>query len=281
MLNGDWQAVSDLMWPYQPCPPKAFFATFHKLLRKTFCTNVPIHHYHQDSMDLDQPLGNWLPVQRNTLSPVYRSNDELYWRIHDDWDMHVLRHSHVSGFYHFSHVTRDLPLDSHPIEYKQIGEVIWTQRPFRMQQATNGTSIPPGHLVENTLSDPTTEILTIGRDGSVYLKDAIAACAWMITDSDDSQATPACFLLGNISSLSSYRSELEGIYRSLSHVQYLGLKPEEIQHWCDNESAVNDSNRPLKMPAAMGKPDVDLILAIHHLREMMSTDTSVTCRHIY
>ena len=37
MLDGDWQAGSDLQWPYQPKPPKAFWATFRWCLCHTFC----------------------------------------------------------------------------------------------------------------------------------------------------------------------------------------------------------------------------------------------------
>jgi hypothetical protein len=280
MLNGDWQAGSDLKWPHQPCPPKSYFATFRRLLRKSFCTNTPIHHHHNDSMNLDRPLGDWLPVQRNVWSLAYKTKDKIYWRAKDDWDLHVLTRSTVSGFYHHSHITKDLPLDSHPVEFRQIGESIWTQRPYRMHTTDDGIVIPPGHLVENVLSDPISDTLTIGCDGSVYLKDEVAACAWMIADSESSKAT-ACFLLSNISSISSYRSELEGIYRSLLHVQYLGLTPLEIQQWCDNESAVNDSNRPLCTPSAMGKADADLLLAIHHLRSAMEDKTKIMCRHIY
>ena len=102
MLNGDWQAGSDLKWPHQPCPPKTYFATFRRLLRKTFCTNTPIHHHYNDSMNLDCPLGDWLPVQRNVWSLAYKTKDELYWRTKDDWDLHVLKRSTISGFYHHS-----------------------------------------------------------------------------------------------------------------------------------------------------------------------------------
>ena len=270
-LNGDWQAGSSLMWPYQPRPPKSFFATFRKLIRQTFCTNTPIHHYHKDSMNLDHPLGKWLPVERNIWSTAYWTKDTIYWRPQDDWDLYVLTKSSVSGFYHYSHTTGDLPLESHPIKFQQIGESIWTQKPYRIQENEDGTMLPPRHIMANTLSDPNTETLTIGSDGS---------CAWMIAADEDNNVT-ACFLMMKILSLSSYRSELEEIYRSLSHIQYLGMTPREIQHWCDNKSAVDDSNRPLSTPSAMGKPDADLILAIHHLRAIMETKMTVRCRHIY
>jgi len=34
MLTGDWQAGSDLKWPYQPQPPKKSWAMFRLLLRQ-------------------------------------------------------------------------------------------------------------------------------------------------------------------------------------------------------------------------------------------------------
>ena len=46
-------------------------------------------------------------------------------------------------------------------------------------------------------------------------------------------------------------------------------------------SVINDSNRPLPTPSAMGKPDADLLLAIHHLRDVMATNATITCKHIY
>jgi len=280
MLTGDWQAGSDLLWPHQPLPPKPYFATFRRLLRLTFCSNTPIDHYYLDSMRLDISLGPWLSVPRTTWFPVYRTKDTLLWRRKDDEELFVLVRSETSGFYHYSHTTRSLPLESHPISYQQIGETIWTQRPYRMTLTPSGTALPPGHTIANTLSDPSTDIITIGSDGSVYLAHEVAACAWMIAETPERSAT-ACILLSNISSISSYRSELEGMYRSLIHVCQLGLTPQEIHQWCDNESAVNDSNRPLCTPGAMVKPDADILLAIHHLRTYMESRCTILCRHIY
>ena len=280
MLSGEWRAGSDLLWPMQPQPPKSYFATFRRLLRCSFCRNTPIHHHVSDSLNLDTPLGKWLSVPRNTWFPVYRTQDNLFWRQKDDATLFVLEKSQTSGFYHFSHTTNLLPLDSHPIGYQQIGHTLWTQRPYRIQPKPQGLPTPPGHIVSNTLTDPATDVITIGCDGSVYLKHEVAACAWMIAETEGSALT-ACFLLSNISSVSSYRSELEGIYRSLVHVRQLGLSPREVQQWCDNESAVGDSNKPLSTPSAMTKPDADILMAIHHLRSFMETSCSVSCRHVY
>lgn len=101
----------------------------------------------------------------------------------------------------------------------------------------------------------------MGCDGSVYLANEVAACAWMVAEASD-KAMTACFLLTNISSISSYCSKLEGIYCSLVHVDQLDITPMELHQWCDNESAVNDSNKPLTTPGAMIKPDADILLAI-------------------
>jgi hypothetical protein len=213
MLNGDWRAGSDLQWPYQPLPPKSYFRTFRRLLQRTFCTNAPLHHHYNDSLNLDRPLGAWFPVPRAVWFPVYRTQHALYWRKKDDNVLYVLERSTTSGFYHFSHTTSDLPLASHPITYQQIGNDLWTQRPYRMTSLAHEESPPAGHLVSNTLTNASTEILTIGCDGSVYLDQQVAACAWVIAE-DEKHTVSACFLLTTISSISSYRSELEGIYRS-------------------------------------------------------------------
>jgi hypothetical protein len=57
--------------------------------------------------------------------------------------------------------------------------------------------------------------------------------------------------------------------------------PKEIQQWCDNESAVSDSNHPLTTPSMMIKPDADILLAIHHLRSHMEQHCTIHCTHIY
>ena len=153
MLNGDWQAGSDLLWPFQPQPPKSYFATFRRLIRLSFSRNTPVHHHYLDSLNLDTPLGKWLPVPRNTWFPVYRAQDELYWRQKDDDTLFVLVKSPTLVFFHFSHTTTTLPLDCHPITYQQIGHSLWTQRKYRPHVPTARVPPPPGHIVSNTLSD--------------------------------------------------------------------------------------------------------------------------------
>ena len=69
---------------------------------------------------------------------------------------------------------------------------------------------PPGLLIANTLTDPTTETLIIGSDGSLHLHEQVAAAAWIIS-TGDTKHLAATFLMTNISSYTSHRIELEGI----------------------------------------------------------------------
>jgi hypothetical protein len=141
-----------------------------------------------------------------------------------------------------------LPIDSHPIIFQQVGEAFWTQSPFRPGMTTTVPTLPLGHMVENTLCHPTREVIMLGSDGSVHLSQQVAACAWMIHDSDQ-HCAKACFLLSNVSSLSSYQSELEGVFRSLKHVEYLNLTPAGIHQYCNNEQRWTNVNTHHGSPA--------------------------------
>ena len=92
------------------------------------------------------------------------------------------------------------------------------------------TEAPPlGLVIENTILDPTRENITMGSNGSVHLVEEIAAAAWLVTHDEESKVS-AVFLLENISSNTSYRAELEGIFRGLGHIDYLGLTPKEVAY---------------------------------------------------
>lgn len=41
MLTGDWQAGSDIKWPFQPLPPPRFWRTFRSCLRQAYSTGTP------------------------------------------------------------------------------------------------------------------------------------------------------------------------------------------------------------------------------------------------
>lgn len=90
----------------------------------------------------------------------------------------------------------------------------------------------------------------------------------------------ACYLLEPMTSLSSYRSKLEGIYRGLKQILASNLRPQQVMQWCDNKAAVDRSNVGLNYPGAMLTTDADILLAISHTQKEM-TDTNFICRHVY
>lgn len=93
-------------------------------------------------------------------------------------------------------------------------------------------------------------MLKIGSNGSVLLHEGKVSCAWILHHSNHSQLK-ACYLLEQRSSLSSYQSELEGIYRGLKQVLTSQLRPDHITQWCDNKAAVDRSNTGLLYPSIM------------------------------
>ena len=228
-------------------------------------------------MDLDNKLGRWYPVKRNTWHHCYRSHDCLYWRGKDCSILQKFKRSKVSGFYNFEEDVTSVPLDAHPIGYRQVGESLWTQRKYSLQQIAT-VDPPPGHTVTNTFSDPTCGEIVLGSDGSVHLHEEVATAAWMIYQDDDEYAT-ACFLLANMNSVSSYRTELEGMFRGLKHINRLQMTPTEVKQWCDNERAVlNCANDP-RSPTCMLQADADIILAIRKIHQDMPFE--IQCRHVY
>lgn len=282
MFNGEWQAGSDLKWPYQPCPPPLFWRTFRSCMRKAFCTRTPPYQRACHSMELDQQLGEWLPVSRNTWYEAYRTQDAVLWRKTGDETLHVLQRATAPGFFEFSHTTTTLPLESFPVKVQIMGDTAWTHRQFSSlaHKDPGHHGLPPGHIIEDTISDNHATTIILGSDGSAHLQTGVATCAWVLHQAEG-QHIKACYSLENISSLSSYRSELEGMYRGLKHIAHAGLAPTEIRQWCDNEAAVDRSNRPLYKPGDMIKPDADIVLAIHHTRQQMETGSTIICRHIY
>jgi hypothetical protein len=87
------------------------------------------------------------------------------------------------------------------------------------------------------------------------------------------------FVISLVSSLSSYRAELEGTFRLLKHIKYLDMSPDEVRHWCDNEGVVDATNKTsIYTPSDMLAPDADIILAIlHHKRK---TKIESECIHV-
>ena len=123
------------------------------------------------------------------------------------------------------------------------------------------------------------EMVTLGSDGSVHLFEGLAACAWVIHQTEEQQLK-ACYVLENMASISSYRSKLEGMYRGLMDVRSR-LTPTALRQWCDNKAAVDKYNMTLYKPSQMIASDADVILAIKHVSKQLAESTEVVCKHIY
>ena len=79
--------------------------------------------------------------------------------------------------------------------------------------------------------------LISGSDGSVHYHKQVAAAAWIIA-ADEDHHMGACFLMADVNHVTAYQSELEGIFRTLSQLDYLNMTPSEVLHWCNNEQSV-------------------------------------------
>jgi hypothetical protein len=84
----------------------------------------------------------------------------------------------MKGYYHSTGTVQEISLDSHPISYQQVGKNVWMQHLINLSLLTSSKNPPPGHLINNTLTNPTTERLIIGSNGYLHLQDQVAAAAW-------------------------------------------------------------------------------------------------------
>ncbi|KAL7551610.1 hypothetical protein ACHAWF_018082 [Thalassiosira exigua] len=276
MLTGEWQAGTDLQWPTQDLPPKRHWALFRKYLRETFCRGTSAHQPVRYGMALTTPLGDWLPVPRNTWFQCYRTRTDLYWR-DDEGSLHRMKRTKAHAFYRRVERVEELPLDSHPIHYRQFSETIWTRAGYKMRE-TGSIEPPAGHIISSTIFDPANERVEISSDGSCHLHRQIAGAAWLIESGEAKEE--ACILLHDqTTSCTGFRSESEGIFRSLHHLHQLGVHPQEVVQWCDNEYAVESSNRPPKTPREVMASEADVIMAIHDLKSRLPFP--VVRRHVY
>jgi ribonuclease HI len=273
MLTGKWQAGSDLYWPYQPCPPAEFWATFRRCLRLTFCTGTSPHQPIDNGMDLDTHLGDWLPVKRYTWFDAYRSESTIYWR--DDDVIYEMVPSMHRGMYSRGPSVREVPLDAHPISVQQVGNRLWTHRPYKMGAANSSVHDPVGYTVRDTLSAPCT-LLIVCSDASTRIDTGITTCAWVISATPTQKRT-MCAHIQNISSSTSYRGELEGIYRALRST--LALQPNQVQMWCDNKAALDKAQPHRTTPGMMIQSDGDIILAIQAL--VTQFPGQISFHHVY
>ena len=101
---------------------------------------------------------------------------------------------------------------------------------------------PPGYIIFNNFleSGDYIDVWKVASDGSVHLVQQTAAAAWVVASGTD-YSMSACYLMANINAVSSYRPELERVFRSLKHLEYLNITPKEVRQWCDNERSVISS----------------------------------------
>ncbi len=166
MLDGDWQAGSDLKWPHQPKPPLGFWRVIWSCLRLAFCTRITGSIQAHHSMQLDNELGQWLPVKQNTWFTVYRTQETLIWRKDEDSTLQVMTRAATPGHYQFSHYSHAVPLNNHPIKFQQMDKMIWTHQPFLLK-STHQPRAPPGHVVHHMDRDAS-DTITLGSDGSLH-----------------------------------------------------------------------------------------------------------------
>jgi hypothetical protein len=187
------------------------------------------------------------------------SKEENISNVRESCTMRFIQRAH-SGFFDFDDYIDAMPGNAQPISCQFIdGDKIWTKKPFT--QHTHTVEIPPpGELMHDTLKGPQISIKG-GSNGSLYPDDKVMTAAWIIAE-DETNFTSACTVIRNVSSLSSYRAELEGTFRLLRHIDWLGLP----------RSALANTLTAIQTPTDMLAPDGDLILAIMAIKKKISAN---------
>jgi hypothetical protein len=141
-----------------------------------------------------------------------------------------------------SHQVDSFPSNAHPVDCRfVVGDKLWTSRRYQPKQNKPPEPEPecPGNILhDNLLRD---RKLKGASHGSLYRDEEVMTAGWLLAN-DTEHMTAAVFVISSVSSLSSYRAELEGTFRLLKHIEYLDMSPDEILHWCDNEGAVSATN---------------------------------------
>ena len=273
MLSGEWQAGSDIYWPHQVCPPPEFWAVFRRCLRQTFCTTTSPHQPIDNGMDLDVHLGDWLPVKRYAWFDAYRSETTIFLRENDV--IYQMTPDAHRGYYSRGQTITNLPLDAHPIAVHKVGNRVWTHRPYRMCTPAATESDPAGYGIRDTITT-VPSLLIVASDSSVHMDTGITTCAWIISASPD-QSRAMCAHIQNVGSTTSYRGELEGIYRAL--LTTMNMRPNAVQMWCDNKAAIDKLNSNRVTLGGMSHAEADLLLAIRNL--ITCNDKQLTFHHVY
>jgi hypothetical protein len=80
-------------------------------------------------------------------------------------------------------IVMSIPLEAHPIMFKQVGRSIWTHWKYSLAMSNDPMTPPPGLNIIDTIRERS-DYLIIGSDASTHLTSGILTCAWMITTND-------------------------------------------------------------------------------------------------
>ena len=94
------------------------------------------------------------------------------------------------------------------------------------------------------------EKIVVRSDGPVYTGGRVESAGYMI-HKDDKRCMTACFLVQDVSSLTLYRSELEGVLCLLKHIQQRIIESEEVEQGCNNLRAVQSTSKEILNPKCM------------------------------
>jgi hypothetical protein len=131
-----------------------------------------------------------------------------------------------AGFYNYSHETEKIPLHSYPICCQWVGQAFWTQWQLNFsKKVPKQPPASPGYIIYSNLLE--LELGKVASNGSVHLLQQTVATAWIVVSGTE-YCMSACYLIANISLVSSYRSELNGIFWSLKHLKYLNITPQKV-----------------------------------------------------
>jgi hypothetical protein len=229
-LTGDWQADSPFEWPKQPKPSKRAFAEFRKFLRNTICLEESAWQPTTNDLQITTALGQWhTGVQRNVIPTCCRTRDSIYHRDEETGVISVFSLKGNSGLFQHVGEVAEFPPESHPVDCRFVdGDKIWTSRKYRPKHPTIEETKAPGKILHDNL-DRSNRFLKGASDGSLFRDKEVMTAGWILAN-DTEHMTAAVFVISTVSSLSSYRAELEGTFRLLKHIEYLGLQPDEIKH---------------------------------------------------
>ena len=123
---------------------------------------------------------------------------ELFHRDEEAGIFQVLKTKGV-GFYNYSHDTKEIPLQSHPIYCKRVGEAFWTHRKLSLlKEILEQPQAPPGHMIYNNPleSEDYIDVGKVASDGLVHLVQQTVAIAWIVASGTE-YCMSACYLMAN------------------------------------------------------------------------------------